>query len=201
VVVGAVATVIHSRIEGFKDGLLVNGNVLVDGGEVIGTGTGTTTDQAVSGGTFDVPNGNAINSFPFGAPVSGIASKITVMNGAVPKSSSGTILYATQDTTTNFSAIDDALEGNILADSGSPLTVTLIRALLTAAIKNAALNLDRSSIWLVSGDSSLTSFADEYVQGDYIFNIVGNGHTVTYDPQPAGERLARRPHVSSAIRR
>jgi hypothetical protein len=194
-VVGAGAYVTNSRISGFKEGILVNGTLVVDGGVIAGAGTGVTQDNVVTAppgsdctttpsACFNVPNGNAINSFPFGAPATGITTNITVKNGTVLKASTGTILYATQNTTTNFNVIDDSLTGNILADAGSPLTVTLTNSGLSGTITNAALNLDRFSVWDVTANSVLTTLSDYRlaVLGNNIINIAGNGHTVTYDP-------------------
>lgn len=81
------------------------------------------------------------------------------------------------------------LTGDLQADSISTLDVTLQNSsTLTGAIngdntaKSVTLSLDASSQWVVTGDSHLTCLNDAAgISGSNVTNIVGNGHTVTYD--------------------
>ncbi len=58
---------------------------------------------------------------------------------------------------------------------------------LSGEITNAALSLDATSTWTVTGDSALSTLSDAVgISGSAITNIVGNGHTVTYDAGLAG---------------
>jgi hypothetical protein len=44
------------------------------------------------------------------------------------------------------------------------------------------LSLDTTSTWIVTGDCQLTTLQDAAgISGTSITNIIGNGHTVTYD--------------------
>jgi hypothetical protein len=87
-----------------------------------------------------------------------------------------------------FTAENEALAGSITADEISSITAVLRNgATLSGAITNAALSLDTTSTWTVTGDSALTTLADTAgLSGSTIPNIVGNGHTVTYDANLAG---------------
>lgn len=82
-----------------------------------------------------------------------------------------------------------ALTGDVSADALSSVTLTLTNeSTLTGAInaagtaKSAVLALDATSSWIVTADSALTGLSGCAVSGSTITNIVGNGHTVTYDP-------------------
>jgi len=69
----------------------------------------------------------------------------------------------------------------IVAEKGT-LKVTLSNSTLTGTVKGAAMTLDKSSKWNVTGDSVLTSLSDSGgISGNNITNIYGNGHTVYYD--------------------
>lgn len=89
-----------------------------------------------------------------------------------------------------FTADDEALTGSITADAISAVTVVLQNGTtLSGAITNAAIGLDASSTWTVTGDSMLTTLTDPAgISGSTITNIVGNGHTVTYDATLTGNR-------------
>jgi hypothetical protein len=82
-----------------------------------------------------------------------------------------------------FSADGETLAGNVTADSISSIDVNLENgSTLTGAINPAALTLDATSTWTVTGDSVLTSLSDAGgISGTNITNINGNGHMVTYD--------------------
>jgi hypothetical protein len=84
--------------------------------------------------------------------------------------------------TATLRADGEKLNGNLSADGTSTLSATLQDTKLTGSITNAALTLDGTSIWKVSGDSTLTGFDDPSgISGTKITNIVGRGHTVLYD--------------------
>lgn len=86
-------------------------------------------------------------------------------------------------------ADSQTLNGNLVADNLSTLTVTLQNgSVLTGAVnteniaKSVALTLDTSSTWNVTADSHLSCLNGAVISGTSITNIVGNGFTVTYDP-------------------
>jgi hypothetical protein len=90
--------------------------------------------------------------------------------------------------TVQATADAQSLTGNIVADKISSVAVALKNgSVLTGAIdaantaNSASLALDSTSTWRVSANSHLTSVTGAKVSGSKITNIVGNGHTVTYD--------------------
>jgi hypothetical protein len=84
-----------------------------------------------------------------------------------------------------FTADAEALDGNIVCDGISTVSLTLrnsttlegsINAEHTA--KSVALTLDETSVWEVAGNSYLTSLTDADTT---LANIHSNGHTIYYD--------------------
>jgi hypothetical protein len=88
-----------------------------------------------------------------------------------------------------FAADAQTLAGSVVADKISTVALTLKNgSSLAGAIntaktaKSISLTLDASSTWTVTADSHLTSLSDTAgISGTKIANIVGGGHTVTYD--------------------
>jgi hypothetical protein len=81
-----------------------------------------------------------------------------------------------------FTGDQEILSGDITADNISSIAVKLEnKTTLTGTVKNAAVTMDSSSIWNVSDDSTVTSFADAGISGTNVLNVVGNGHNVHYD--------------------
>jgi hypothetical protein len=82
-----------------------------------------------------------------------------------------------------------ALSGDLVADNLSSITIKLTggSSLLgaidaDATAQTAYLELDPSSTWTVTADSHLTCLTDpDGISGTQITNVVGNGHTVSYD--------------------
>lgn len=89
-----------------------------------------------------------------------------------------------------FTADDETLVGDVIADAGCSASAALKNhTTLTGAIKEAALRLDATSKWNVTGDSTLTSLTNpDGVTGQSLTNIVGNGHTVRYDASLAANQ-------------
>jgi hypothetical protein len=91
--------------------------------------------------------------------------------------------------TVEFTADAQTLAGSVVADKISTVALTLKNgSSLAGAIntaktaKSVSLTLDASSTWTVTADSHLTSLSDTAgISGTKIANIVGGGHTVTYD--------------------
>jgi len=115
------------------------------------------------------------------------------LKGVKVSSSSGTLLKAGADSWGTsgsngghvvFTASAETLKWNLESDNISSIAANLQDgSALTGAISSAGLSLDSTSTWTVSEDSVLTSFSDpDGISGSTIVNIVGNGHTVTYDP-------------------
>jgi hypothetical protein len=86
-------------------------------------------------------------------------------------------------------ASHQALEGDVVADGLSSVTVTLQAGSTwtgslnaDGAAKEANLALDESSVWTVAADSHLTCLSGlDPARGSTIANIIGNGFTVSYD--------------------
>ena len=54
--------------------------------------------------------------------------------------------------------------------------------MLQGRITTAALTIDGSSVWKVTGNSTFSAIVDSAgISGSYITNVIGNGHTVTYN--------------------
>jgi hypothetical protein len=83
-------------------------------------------------------------------------------------------------------AAQQALPGDLLVgDSISSIDAILKEgSTLTGSVHGASLTLDATTKWIVKDDSALTWLADDAgLSGTAIANIVGNGHTVTYNPK------------------
>nr|WP_319537791.1 PKD domain-containing protein [uncultured Methanospirillum sp.] len=83
-----------------------------------------------------------------------------------------------------FNSNNVTLNGSLSTDSISSITANLSgRSSLSAQINSSALSLTSDSSWNVSGNSTLTTFQDSSaISGTSISNIIGNGYTVTYNP-------------------
>ncbi|MDU4005688.1 autotransporter outer membrane beta-barrel domain-containing protein [Pluralibacter gergoviae] len=112
---------------------------------------------------------------------------------------SGLLINALNDqsgnrATVNFSAKDSALVGDIVAEDGNSVSVTLDNTTYTGAVKNGAtLALNSGSTWNVTGDSRLSQSLDNAatiafaapVNGHYktltTQNYTGNGGTIIFN--------------------
>ncbi len=151
-------------------------------------------------GTFTMSGGSLTTTAGPLFYVSNTRGVIT-LKGVQAAASSGTLLNASAGrwgrSGSNggqaiFTADGETLTGNLTRDSISSITATLQNGTtLTGSIKGAALTLDATSKWNVTGDSLLTSLADPNgVSGTTITNIYGNGHDVRYDASlPANKWL------------
>jgi hypothetical protein len=86
-----------------------------------------------------------------------------------------------------LTADNETLTGNLLCDKISSITVVLQNnTALTGLIDSAAVSLDATSQWVVTGTSYITSLTDPSgISGTSITNIVGNGNVVYYNPASA----------------
>jgi hypothetical protein len=91
--------------------------------------------------------------------------------------------------TVELTADEETLDGDLVADSISSITLTLNNnTTLTGAADSAHsakainLTLDASSTWNVTADSYVTCLTDpDGISGSSLSNVIGNGHTVYYD--------------------
>jgi len=105
---------------------------------------------------------------------SGVLVKAAAGNWGTSGSNGGTAI---------LEANGQTLVGDLESDDISSISVNLANgSSLTGAVNSAALTLDATSSWTVDGDSTLTTLSDEAgLSGTTFSNIIGNGHTVTYD--------------------
>lgn len=109
---------------------------------------------------------------------------ITASGGVLIKASAGNWgTTGSNGGTAIFTADGETLTGDLISDSSSSIAATLRNGThLTGTINSAALDLDSTSVWNVTGTSYLTSLSDAGgISGTSIANIKGNGHTVYYD--------------------
>jgi len=181
-------------IEGFNSIHLVNttlsGGVEKTGGTMIyqsfsgdaETGTGVFT---MDGGTYEPTAGPAF----FVTNTDSIINLTGVKMIGTPDQlikAAGTSRWGTEGQNGGiviFNADNEQLVGSLVTDAISSISATLMNgSTLTGAINTSALNLDATSSWSVTADSSLTSLADlEGIADGTITNIIGNGFTVTYN--------------------
>ncbi len=124
------------------------------------------------------------------------STAVITLKGVKLSAVSGTLVNVSADRwgtagsnggTANLTADHQTLTGDIVADRYSAVSIALKNgSVLTGAInagrtaKAAALTLDAFSTWKVTADSTLTSLTGAKISGSTLTNIVGNGHTVSY---------------------
>jgi hypothetical protein len=112
---------------------------------------------------------------------------ITLKNGAKVSSASGNLLYATDAGNATLKLIGETLTGNVVVDGTGTIAASLTSGTtLTGTVTGAAVALDSSSEWVVTGKSTVTTLSGAVISGSSITNIVGNGHNVYYNPELAG---------------
>ncbi|NMB77727.1 MAG: hypothetical protein GYA23_01370 [Methanomicrobiales archaeon] len=181
-------------IEGFNRITLSNtsltGGVEKTGGTMIyqsmsgdaDVGTGT---FSMTGGSYTVTAGPAFFITNTNAVITLQEVRIASVTDTLIKAA-GTDRWGTSGKNggaVTFTADKQELAGSLITDSISSIDAMLKNgSTLTGSINKAALTLDASSTWIVTGDSALTTLSDTSgISGTSITNIYGNGHTVTYD--------------------
>jgi len=149
------------------------------------SGTATVT---VNGGSLTATAGDAF--YITGETGNAANGSITVKGGATISASTGNIINVLSSSTGSFTADGVTLTGNLVADSTSILTVTLQnQTTLHGIVQRAAVTMDSTSVWNVTGNSILTSLADTSgISGLTITNIIGNGFIVYYDATLAANK-------------
>jgi uncharacterized protein (TIGR03437 family) len=138
-----------------------------------GSATSTTT---INGGSVTATSGDAFYA-------QGASAVFIAKAGAILKASSGNIVNAVSSGSAQFTADGETLAGNIVADSTSNATATLQNGTtLNGVVTNAALTIDSTSTWNVTGNSTVTALSDPSgISGSSITNIAGNGYNIFYD--------------------
>jgi len=171
------ATLTSSKAD--KWGVLIYQSMSGDASGTKGTFTmtgGSLSYTASTGPLFYVTNSTGVITLK-GVTVTaagGVLVKAAAGNWGTSGSNGGTVV---------FTADGETLTGDLVSDSSSSIAATLKNGTtLTGMIDSAALTLDATSVWNVTGDSQLTSLSDASgISGTVITNIKGNGHTVYYD--------------------
>lgn len=148
------------------------------------TGTYTMTGgslSAATGALFYVTNATGIISLK--GVTTTVASGILISAAAGNWGTSGS-----NGGKANLTADGQTLSGNLTTDSISSISATLKNSsTLSGTINKAALTLDATSSWTVTGNSWLTTLSDSSgISGTAISNITGNGYTVYYDSSLSG---------------
>ena len=146
-----------------------------------GDASGFTGTLTVNGGSLTATAGAAIY-------VLNETGVVTLKGGATVSTSTGYIIDAVDTSTVTFTASGETLTGNLYADTSSVIAATLESSTtLKGVIHLAALTMDATSTWTVTGNSILTTFSDASgISGTAISNITGNGYDVYYDSSLSG---------------
>jgi hypothetical protein len=109
------------------------------------------------------------------------ATSADVLDGATGSHANRLLIRVADGGRLAFSASGGALSGDVVSHGATALALRN-GAALTGAINGAALDLDSSSTWSVSGTSTLTALTGATVSDGTVPAITGNGHDVYYDP-------------------
>jgi len=156
----------------------------------VGTGAFTVSGgslTAAEGPAFYITNTRAVIALRDGARVSAASGVL------VKADNKGTGSDNTGAGTATLTLTGETLSGNLLTEGTGTITSALQSGTaLTGMINQAALALDSTSTWKLTGNSTLTSLSDPSgIAGTSVTNIIGDGHTVTYDASlPANSKLA-----------
>ncbi|MGD0019753.1 MAG: hypothetical protein ABSD62_10905 [Candidatus Limnocylindrales bacterium] len=171
------ATLTSSKAD--KWGVLIYQSMSGDASGTKGTFTmtgGSLANTAATGPLFYVTNSTGVITLK--------DVDVTAAGGVLVKAATGSWGNSgSNGGTVVLTADGETLAGDLVSDSSSSISATLRNGTtMTGSINSAALTLDATSVWNVTGDSQLTSLSDASgISGTTIANINGNGHTVTYD--------------------
>jgi len=113
--------------------------------------SGANANISVTGGSIASQSGDAIH-------VAGGQATVTVQGGATLSAGSGGLVNATGGSTVNFVASGETLVGNLLSDNTSTAGATLQNGTtLTGMVDPWTLNIDSSSTWNATANSTLTA--------------------------------------------
>jgi hypothetical protein len=166
--------IVNTSLTGDQNGLMVH----------------NTVGQASLMGTYTMTGGSLTAQGGDGFYVTAAKALITVNGGGVINASTGVIVNAVSSSTVAFVSDGDTLAGNLNTSGGSTIIAALKNSSrLSGAINSAALTLDASSVWVVTGTSIVTGLTDaDGISGTSIMNIIGNGNSVYYDSRLTGNK-------------
>ena len=155
------------------------------------TGTGR---FSINGGSYTGTEGPAFFITNTDAMINLTNAEITCASDVLVKAA-GTSRWGKEGSnggTVAFTADSETLNGSLITDEISSIAATLRNnSSLTGTINSAALALDKTSTWTVTGESNLTTLTDPAgISGTSITNIIGNGNNVFYNKNlPANSDL------------
>ena len=169
----------------------VNAGVRASGGSIVIVDGSITTAAVGASGLFATGAGTRMTMTRGSVTTTGASSPaVGASLGAIVdvartklRSSSGTLISATDASTVTMLAEADSVPGLATADASSIVRLTLTKgSTLSGAVQGASVSLDSTSTWNVTAASALTAFSDPLlVTGATVTNVVGNGFLVTYD--------------------
>ena len=169
----------------------LSGGVASTGGVMIYQSTSGDADVGtgvfvMKGGSYSSKAGPAFFVTNTNASISLTRVNISANSGTLIKAA-GTPQWGTigkNGGIVNFTTDNVDLTGSLSTDNISSILAILKNgSTLIGAINTSALTLTATSTWNVTGNSNLTSLIDsEGISGTSITNIIGNGFTITYDP-------------------
>jgi hypothetical protein len=140
----------------------------------IGSPPGTPVTCNITGGTFTALTGPAFD-------IGRTTAKVTVRRAVVAGGTDRVLIRVADGGRLAFSSSGGVLSGDVISQGTTSLALRN-GAALAGAINDAALDLDSSSTWSVTGPSTLTALTGATVIDGTITAITGNGHDVYYDP-------------------
>lgn len=152
-----------------------------------GTGTYTMLGgslTAAGGPAFYVTNTNAVITISGAAKVTAASSVLLRADNA------GTGSGNTGAGNATLVLRGEHLTGDLLSAGTGTIRASLSHGtVVQGRIGTAALTIDGSSIWKVTGNSTVSAIVDSAgISGSNIANVIGNGHTVTYNAGLAANR-------------
>jgi hypothetical protein len=154
-----------------------------------GDASGTQGLFTMTGGSFSAATGPLfyVTNSTGVIKITGVTTAVTsnvLINAAADQwgttgSNGGTVI---------FTADSEAISGNITCDNISSISLTLQnKTTLTSTIDSAAISIDASSKWIVTGNSIITTLTDASgISGTTITNITGNNNNVYYNSALSG---------------
>jgi hypothetical protein len=116
---------------------------------------------------------------------------LVLAGGAAVNISTGNIANVIRSSTTTLVLNDEILNGNLIADSTSLFTVTLLNGTELKGIAwRASVIFDTRCVWTLTGNSSLNALSDaDAISGLTVTKIIGNGHNIHCDSTLSGNHF------------
>jgi hypothetical protein len=163
-------------------------HVLVTSGRISTDSTGATALYATQGASIEMYGGTISTT---GASAYGILATVGAnirVERTAMRTLSDTLARATGSSTVTLLANGDSLSGALVADASSTINATLQNGgKLTGVVQGAAVSIDGTSAWIVTGNSVVTTLTlPAGPVGSTIPYILGNGYNVYYSASLPG---------------